>query len=362
MTIKPSLSYLQWSPGSLSLFSALGGSFRLRSVLAAPSADRVGRFGVAIRADPGLITLTVPAGDSRGPFLQSKDGGRNFLPVEPVPGESSLSEGSYRAHCNGCLTVIERQVLWYRFRFASQWVSYKVPEGLRVLDASVNPSGRIHIVGTQDSGQSTEPMTEPVLAVIDGVSFQTVDINLSDNDYRLWVNASRDTNFRKIDAEGVPILIASDCWTFWDRLFLSFMPSCLFVLVQHPVQWVMRLIKDQNIFVIRDRPDTLSIYTTQGKRIRTDTECYTWKYEDLIPAISAIGIALKPKTLSVTAVAARGDDLAIAITCHNPHDPQGLEIVSSSVLLSRDDGRTFQVAASISGPNSEVRGILLGEL
>ena len=344
---------LLWSPESVSLEMLPEAGYEARWSATVPAAIGVHRYDLALYGGPEP-TIRLPGG-SRSPFLRSWDGGRTFERLDAIPGDGSLPPNGCRAHRNGTLTAIDGRVLWVRPPSPDLWLRYELPEELTAHDVSIDPQGRIHVVGALPSTRLPGAESEAAYAVVEGGGTSFMRIALTDPDTRLLEDSGGAEAFRQVDAEETPILVTSDCaWLFED-------PSSFALLAAHP-HWTVRQLAGQSIRGWRRQGSaSVSVFTSEGRRYRTYDGGVSWDEQDLLPAMRAAWSELPIRSPMVMAVAASGGHLALAVSSYDWRAAADRQLIGSAALSSSDDGETFEVRAAVQEPAAEILGILVLE-
>ncbi len=348
---QPDCMCLLCSSELVSLIAISGNEEQLRYTDSLPSGSSTLRFDLALYAVPEIV-IRVP-GHDRTPFRISEDGGCSFLPVEAVPGDTSLERNRCRAHNDRIFTVIEEQLVWVRYGMLANWQQFRLPPSFQAHDASVDGSGRIYVAGSLPSSRLVDAYSEAALAQLERDLVEIVRIPLSSKDKRLLEDGGGAEAFRRVYADAEPIVVTSDCaWLFDD-------PSS-FALIAHTPVWVVRRLRGQSVkCVTRNYRDEITIYCYEGSRHRMRTGTLAWNHEDLLPAIRGSIVELSRYSAVVNAADAREKELALGVTFYESEGHGHRKIAGCAILTSTDDGRTFQVRLLRMGPSWAVCGVTL---
>ena len=340
---------LVWSPGTICLQALTKNGDEQLTSINVPSAIGLHRYDLALYGG-SMITLRLPGG-SRSPFLCSRDGGRTFERLEAVPGDGALHPSRCRVHGNGTLTAIDGQVLWVRPSTPNLWLRHDLPEGLKIYDVSFDLQGQMHLVGAVPSTRLPEAQTEAAYALVEGDKTSFLQLALTVADAELLELSGGAEVFRQVDAEAAPILVTSDCaWQFED--------SSSFILVYSNYHWRVRKLENQSIRAwIREGLEAVSVFTSEGRRYRTRDGGTNWEEQDLMLAVRRAWSGPQLRTPLVMAVAS-DVHLALAVSSYDWQAPPNQQLLGSAVLVSFDDGETFEVKTMAENPDTEFLGLL----
>lgn len=345
-----SIIALLWSPGMVSVQSLTENGNEELANVDIPSAIGMHRYDLAIYKEP-TITIRLPGG-SRSPFLCSWDKGKTFQRLDPIPGNGALNPNGCRSHTNGILTAIDSHVLWVKPPNLDIWLRSDFPSELKVHDLSFDFQGRIHLVGEIQSNRLPEAKTEAFYGILQGGEVSFFRLAMTDDDIQMLESLGGSEAFRKIDAENLPILLASDCaWLFED--------SSSFLLAFSGESWTVKRLKQKAIRTwIREGTGSASVFTTEGSRYRTHDGGVTWKEQDLISSVRKAWTGSMLQTPIVMSAALK-DYLVITVSSYDWQAASSEQLLGSAVLVSYDDGETFEVKAIVEGGKEEFLGILI---
>lgn len=187
----------------------------------------------------GVLTLVLPPG-SRTPFLRSHDGGRTFTRPPEYPGARIPEPNRYRVQHDGSLTVIEgasaMAEIWEQSIYGGygggmdtgagggcvwrlgvgddHWTAQRFAGPRVVEDVSLDPEGRVHMVGAVPGGDVRE--LRAAYAVLEHGHMELVDVGLGRRDARRLRQGGGAERFRGIWADQEPVVILSSCAWFLD--------------------------------------------------------------------------------------------------------------------------------------------------
>jgi hypothetical protein len=226
-----------------------------------------------------------------------------------------------------------------------------LPEGLKLHDISFDPQGQMHLVGAVSSTRLPEAKTEAAYVLVEGDETSFLRLALTAADTKLLEVSGGAEVFCQVDAEAVPILVTSDCaWQFED--------SSSFILMYSNHHWRVRLLENQSIRAwIREGLEAVSVFTSEGRRYRTCDGGVNWEEQDFMLAVRRAWSGSQLRTPLVMAVASDAY-LALAVSSYDWQAPPNQQILGSAVLVSFDDGETFEVKRMAENPETEFLGLL----
>ncbi|MBW2057794.1 MAG: hypothetical protein JRJ26_09910 [Deltaproteobacteria bacterium] len=322
---------LVWTPEDVRVITDLS---VFTAKIAIPPKDR---YWLGLYRDKaGVIYLR--AKGNRQPFWISRDGGLDFEPLAPVPGNGEAIPG-YRCKVHstaGVLTAVEGRHLWV-YGEGGRWTRRKLPQEFHFRDVSIDPGGGAWFAGSVDSrripGEETEAavryQAEP------GAPFEPRSPRLNPLDGARLIREGGLAELRTIDAEGPPVIAASVCsWLLDD--------GSSFVFVFGPDRTHTRRLKGEMIRSI-DRSDQpgFRLFTCQGTVWQARGT--RWEGRSMVgPILKALCVS--GRTILVRAVDTCRKRIVAAVEASPPgaggwaQDPE-----FTAVCVSLDGGKTFEM-------------------
>jgi len=279
---------------------------------------------------------------ARAHFLQSDDGGRTFIEVSAVPGESLLELYKCQAHRSGILTAVDGNIIWIKHPNNENWTHEVMPDKFSVESVSFDGEGRMHIVGSVSSNNILRNGTEAAYAIFENGELNFIHLSMEKKDRELLVKKGGASKFLQIDASELPILVSTDCDDFLDD-------SSSFLLVGSKRGVRVSLLKDEFALSFERSDDDSVLFITDCARLySTRNGGEQWHKEDLLKAISKVWPNIRSHKLKLMSSYSEGEEIFLAITAFNNEAIQSFE--GSTIVYSNDRGSTFKVVESVNEP------------